>query len=332
MAATKRNLAAANAARAAKAGKGRRTRNTIASPPLCSTTQTRGCRNLNNPQTEADDTCNTAMAEAQEEIDCLEREEQEGQVEEIEEESDTELKATLAKLEQLKAQKAERENRHKTTASTTVRGPQPIPSQGESPLSSIDLISAELFQRYPAIDEVHFKAVKENKFKPINLVKLTTEMTLDRNKVKVLTVGLNVALETREEDALSAEVKGLPHFIRCFLIYMEILLHFTHDSLQKPLRIGMVAYIKHLWGFNSTCTFESIRQYHFLFHSMRIQKGIDDGALWEQGNTTLKRRTLKLKHQPEYNSATKRFNISTYPVQFPTASNAQSISQANQFN
>lgn len=49
--------------------------------------------------------------------------------------------------------------------------------QGESPLNSIDLVSAEWFQRYLAIDEVHFKAVEENKFKPINLVKLTTEMT-----------------------------------------------------------------------------------------------------------------------------------------------------------
>ena len=128
----------------------------------------------------------------------------------------------------------------------------------------------ELFHRYLAIDKVHLKAIKENKFKPINLVKVTTEMTLDRSKVKVLTVGSDVALEAREEDALSAELKGISHLIRCFLIYMGILLHFTHDSLEKRLRIGMLAYVERLWSWSSTYTFDSVRQYHFLFHSLRI--------------------------------------------------------------
>ena len=117
---------------------------------------------------------------------------------------------------------------------------------------------------------MHLKTIKENKFKPIDLVKLTMEMTLDRSKVKVWTVRSDVALETRKENALFAELKGISHLICCFLIYIRILLHFTQDSLKKRLCIGMLVYVKRLWSWSSTYTFDSIWQYHFLFHLLRI--------------------------------------------------------------
>ena len=208
-------------------------------------------------------------------------------------EDDSELMETLARVKQLETEKARREACRSTTrpltTTTTFGELQPLTLArstqnlllGVSSFVSDTLASTELFDRYPAIDKVHLKAIKENKFKLINLVKLSTEMTLDRSKVKVLTAGSNVALEAREEDALFAELKGLPRLIRCFLIYMSILLHFTHISLKESLRIGMLAYVEHLWGWTGTYKFESIRQYHFLFRSLRIRRGIDDEPPWE---------------------------------------------------
>lgn len=155
---------------------------------------------------------------------------------------------------------------------------------------------------------------------------------MDRSKVKVLTVGSDVALEAREEDALSAELKGLPHLIRCFLIYMSILLHFTHNSLKELLRIGMLAYVEHLWGWTNTYSFESIRQYHFLFHSLRIRRGIDDGPLWKKIDENLKSRTLKVKLQSDFTSAPKQFNTGAYSGQGQTASYSQSLAVPGQFN
>ena len=155
-------------------------------------------------------------------------------------------------------------------------------------------------------------------------------MTLDRSKVKVLTVGSDVALEAREEDALSAELKGISHLIRCFLIYMGILLHFTHDSLEKRLRIGMLAYVERLWSWSSTYTFDSVRQYHFLFHSLRIWQGIDNGSLWEQGNSDLKARTLRVKPPPKHTSALKRSYTGCYLGQSQLGSNLQTPGQINQ--
>lgn len=107
--------------------------------------------------------------------------------------------------------------------------------QDESFLNFIDLIFIELFQQYLAINKVHFKIVKENKFKLINLIKLTTKITLNQNKIKVLIIGSNVALKACKKDALLAEVKGFLHFICCFLIYMKIPLYFTFNFLQKLL-------------------------------------------------------------------------------------------------
>lgn len=155
-------------------------------------------------------------------------------------------------------------------------------------------------------------------------------MVLDRNKIKILAVGSDVALEAREEDAALGELKGLSHLICCFLIYMNILLHFTPDALEKLLWIGMLAYVEQLWSFSSSCTFNSVKQYHFLFHSLRIRKSIDDGALWEQGNSNLKRRTLKLKQQSDYATSKPRFGLRIHTGQFQALSSAHPTGQPNQ--
>lgn len=223
------------------------------------------------------------------------------------------LTATLTRVEQLKAQKAEREAQQGTTTLLIIGGPQSqsgsTPQQSERPL-----VSVEFFERYPAINEIHFKAIKENTFKPINVAKLMTEMVLNRNKVKLLAVGSNIAVEAKEEDALLGKLKELSHLIQCFLIYTNIFVHFTPEPLQQSLWIGMLTYVKQLWSFSSTSTFESVQQYHFLFHSMRIRRGIDNGALWGQSDSSLERKVLRQKPQPDYTPKS-CFSSNTYAHQ-----------------
>ena len=156
---------------------------------------------------------NITVREAQEEETCLCKEVQQGTEDEEEKiQQKTELTATLATVKQLKAQKAEREARQGILTLSVIGGPQSqnglTSRQGEK-----FFVSIELFERYPAIDKIHFKAIKENTFKPINVVKLTTKMALDRNKVKILAMGSEVAVDTREEDALLGELKRLSYLI-----------------------------------------------------------------------------------------------------------------------
>lgn len=241
-------------------------------PRLPSTRVNRGQhrRNLinnNDQHAGADDAHAARLAEAQEEETCLcDKEEQAAREEEEEQQQDAKLTATLARVAQLKAQKAERNAQQGTTATAVlpaIEGPQSQATMGSSALligepqsqatvgssamvirgpqsqntvvlrqGENSLVSVELFERYPAIDKMHLKAIKKNTFKPINVVKLTTDLVLDRSKVKILAVGSDVALEAREEDAALGELKGLSHLICCFLIYMNILLHFTQNSLE----------------------------------------------------------------------------------------------------
>ena len=189
---------------------------------------------------------------------------------------DKELIATLARVELLKAHRAARIATPQRTTRLAVLGRPPPLQTISDPSTTLGssvgtqnlvttwqgkelLISVELSNRYPTIDKSHFKAIKKNKFKLINVVKLTTDFGIDRSKVKVIAVGSDVALEARKEDALSGELKRFLHLIQCFLIYMSIILYFTHDSLEKQLWIGMLAYIEQLWIFSSTYTFDSIK-------------------------------------------------------------------------
>lgn len=95
---------------------------------------------------------------------------------------------------------------------------QPCRTQAMNPLFS-DLINESLF-----------KAISENILAPINILKLSTDYTPDREKMK--------AVDALEEDALLSEVKGSSHLLRCFLLYSTILLHFTQFPIlydQSPL-------------------------------------------------------------------------------------------------
>lgn len=340
MAINKRGPAAAKGSTSTRGRRGRPANRGPSVSRLPSTRINRGQhrRNLVNDDDEQagrDDARAARRAEALEEEVRLREEEEQAAQEEGEEEEDAELAVILARVEQLKAQKADRIARQGTPRALTVLGgPSSQTTLGSMAWQGEEsLVSVELSDRYPTIDESHFKAIKENKFKPINVVKLTTDFIMDRSKVKVISVGSDVALEAREEDALSGELKGLPHLIRCFLIYMSILLHFTHESLEKPLRIGMLAYVEQLWIFSGTYTFDSIKIYHMAFHTLRIRRGIDDGALWERIDSNLERRTMRLKQQSAEFTATstaKRFNPGPYSGTSQASSSAFTPGQFNQ--
>ena len=161
-------------------------------------------------------------------------------------------------------------------------------------------------------------------FKPINVVKLTTKMVLDRKNIKLLAVGSDMAVEAKEKDAVLRKFKELLHLIHCFLIYINILVYFTQKSLRQFLLIEMLAYVKQLLGFSTASTFESVQQYHF-FHSMRIWQEINDGTLWEQGNNTLEQKTLRPKPQSDFATSKACFCSNPYRNQF-TLSGIQSNS------
>lgn len=96
---------------------------------------------------------------------------------------------------------------------------------------------SDLAVRFTAINETLFKAVSENTLAPVNILKLSTNYTPDREKMKVL----KASIDALEEDALVSEVKGLSHLLRYFLLYSTILLHFTPSAIRYDLTIDLHA-------------------------------------------------------------------------------------------
>ena len=155
---------------------------------------------------------------------------------------------------------------------------------------------SDLAVRYPAINETLFKAISENTLAPVNILKLSTDYTPDREKMKVLKVSNALAVDALEEDALVSEVKGPSHLLRCFLLYSTILLHFTPSAIRYDLTIGLHAYMNRLLGFTMLYTWESVKSFHFMFHRSRMSEGIADGLGWSQANNHLE--SLHLVRKP----------------------------------
>ena len=158
---------------------------------------------------------------------------------------------------------------------------QPYRTQAMNPSFS------DLAVRYPAINKSLFKAISENTLASINVLKLFTDYTPDREKIKVLKVNNSLAVDTLEEDALLSGVKRSSYLIRCFPLYCNILLHFTLGTICYDLTIRLYAYINRLLGFTILYTWESVKSYHFIFQQVQISKAIADGMGWSQANIHL---------------------------------------------
>lgn len=153
--------------------------------------------------------------------------------------------------------------------------------------SFMNPLFSDLAVRYPAINESLFKAISENTMAPINILKLYTKYTPDREKMKVLRVNSTLAVETLEEDALLSEAKGPAHLIQYFLLHCTILLHFILSEIRYDLTISPHAYLDRFLDFTLLYTRDSIKSFHFIFYWAGMSEGIADGMGWSRANTHL---------------------------------------------
>lgn len=190
-----------------------------------------------------------------------------------------------------------------------------------------NFLFSDLAVRYPAINESLFKAISENTMEPINILKLSTDYTPEREKMKVLKVNSTLAVDTLEEDALLSEVKGPAHLIRCFLLYCTVLLHFTPFGIRYDLTIGLHAYLGRFLGFTLLYTWDSVKSFHFIFHRARMSEGIADGMGWSRANTHLKSLHLvrKISTSDTHTAGPKRTNAPTFTQRYQPYQQTMSI-------
>lgn len=72
--------------------------------------------------------------------------------------------------------------------------------------------------------EIQYIRVKKNKFKPENIMKLSTSVRRTREAAKILKIGANgLEIEAKEEDCTTADAKATITLLLAFHVYTRIL-------------------------------------------------------------------------------------------------------------
>lgn len=177
-----------------------------------------------------------------------------------------------------------------------VQAPQAIPSFYNGMESNF----LPLALRYPAINVKHFKNIANNKFEVENIVKLTTDFSTVKTNKKYIRMG-EVDLQTRDDDAHAGDIKGIMQLVQCFLIYAQILLHFSNPATRESLNQGLMFYIDRLIKHAHLRTWESTRNFHFIFHKTCLARGVADPEVWKTVDSNLESQHLIMRIAPLLN-------------------------------
>jgi hypothetical protein len=166
------------------------------------------------------------------------------------------------------------------------------PPEGNSTILTNPVIR-DLHQRYPAIDPAHFRDILENKFKPENVMKLSTSFTPTPRRKETLTLG-TYTIPTVEQDHASDDYRGgIPSLIQPFEIYGQILVQFAPPGVRPDLQIALASYRDLLYTINRTHTFESVKSFHFTFHYKRLSLGRYEPNGWLDPDSNLQMTILR---------------------------------------
>jgi hypothetical protein len=165
---------------------------------------------------------------------------------------------------------------------------------------------ASIHERYPAIDPAYLKEILENRFQPENIIKLSTSFSPSARRRETVTLG-TLIIPTTEKDRDSQDYRGgLPSLMQPFEIYGQILCHFAPPGVRLELQQALADYRDLLYTLNRTCTFESLKYFHFTFHSKRRSLGIFDPVGWRTKDTELQFNTLTRREDSTTPSAATR--------------------------
>ena len=144
-----------------------------------------------------------------------------------------------------------------------------------------------LIIEYPAINSIYFRQILNNKFDPINISKLCTDVVLIKPTVKRVNLAKGYELIQEEDDASPGDIKGLPHLIRCLRVYWQVLLHLAPSGIKDSLCRAFQIYQDRLLLHYTIYTWESVRVFHIIFHRGRVYQGVNDPAEWRRIDTTV---------------------------------------------
>ena len=209
----------------------------------------------------------------------------------------------------------------------TAPGPAVTASAGNPPPPSPAVSSLQI--RFPTVDATYFKEILENRFRPENLIKLSSTFMQTTRRQESITLGTLTMVPVRKKDGEAAEYKGLAAIVQPLGIYFQALLHFCPDGIERELGHALHLYSDLLCMLNRSHTLESLKTFHFTFHRKRIALGIYDPAGWRNRDSDLQQMILIRRDPPPPAAGNKR----TFEKAFTrTGGNPQATEVYNNWN
>ena len=124
-----------------------------------------------------------------------------------------------------------------------------------------------LMHEYRSVDTQYIRDIKKNKFKPKNIMKLSTSMRHTREAAKSLKIGTSgLEIEAKEENCTTADAKGIILLLQTFHVYTQILIFLAAPGIKLQLQLALGKYAEHLMMLWEMYTWDSVCAYHFDFY------------------------------------------------------------------
>lgn len=120
--------------------------------------------------------------------------------------------------------------------------------------NSTDPKTISLIVCFPTIYKKHFEDILYIRFKPKNILKLSTSFITIKPHVKYIKLGDNIELATHQNNSTASEAKNIIQLVQSFLLYMQIIIYFAPFLVQLELSSALATYIDRLLG-------------HFIFYT-----------------------------------------------------------------
>jgi hypothetical protein len=96
----------------------------------------------------------------------------------------------------------------------------------------------------------HFKSILKEDFKSINVIKLCTDYEKILTRFKYIKMSNTLKMKTYEDDIEKSDVKKITYLMRCFLIYIQIILIFINSINRERLNSAFMFYVNKFLSFS----------------------------------------------------------------------------------
>ena len=104
-----------------------------------------------------------------------------------------------------------------------------------------------LMCEYRSVDIQYIPDIKKNKFKPENIMKLSTSVRRTREAAKSLKIGTSgLKIKAKDEDYTTADAKGIIPLLQAFHVYTQILIYLAAPGNKPKLQLALGKYVEHL--------------------------------------------------------------------------------------